>query len=38
VIRELVDLAVTALDRAHIDDDAREVLHGLAAAATDRVV
>ncbi len=38
VIRELVDLAVGALDRARIDDDAREVLRGLAAAATDRVV
>jgi len=38
VIRELVDLAGAALDRARIDDDAREVLHGLAAAATDRVV
>jgi len=38
VIGELVHLAVAALDRARIDDDAREVLRGLAAAATDRVV
>jgi geranylgeranyl diphosphate synthase type I len=38
VIGELVELAVAALDRARIDDAAREVLRGLAAAATDRVV
>ena len=38
VIGELVSLAVAALGRARIDDGAREVLRGLAAAATDRVV
>jgi geranylgeranyl diphosphate synthase type I len=38
VITELVSLAVAALDRARIDDRAREVLRGLAAAATQRVV
>jgi geranylgeranyl diphosphate synthase type I len=38
VIRELVDLALTALDKADLDEDARGVLRGLASAATDRVV
>jgi geranylgeranyl diphosphate synthase type I len=38
VIGDLVTLAVAALDKADIDDDAREVLRDLAAAATDRVV
>ena len=38
VIGELVALAVAALGRARVDDGAREVLRGLAAAATDRVV
>jgi geranylgeranyl diphosphate synthase type I len=38
VITELVSLAVAALDRARIDDRAREVLRELASAATQRVV
>jgi geranylgeranyl diphosphate synthase type I len=38
VIDDLVALAVTALDKAQIDDNAREVLRALASAATDRVV
>jgi geranylgeranyl diphosphate synthase type I len=38
VIDHLTETAVTALDRATIDDDAREVLRGLAAAVTHRVV
>ncbi|HET7432362.1 MAG TPA: polyprenyl synthetase family protein [Nocardioides sp.] len=38
VIGELVAHALTALDRADLDDDAREVLRGLASAATDRLV
>ncbi|MDF1603051.1 polyprenyl synthetase family protein [Nocardioides sp. YIM 152315] len=38
VIAELGDRAVRALDRADIDDHAREVLRGLADAATRRVV
>jgi geranylgeranyl diphosphate synthase type I len=38
VIDELVALALAALDRAPVDDGARAVLRGLAAAATDRVV
>ena len=38
VIDQLTATALAALDRASIDDDAREVLRGLAAAVTDRVV
>ncbi|WP_395658884.1 polyprenyl synthetase family protein [Nocardioides sp.] len=38
VIEELATHAVTALDRAQVDDHAREVLRGLAAAATQRAV
>ena len=38
VITELVSLALGALDRAEVHDDARVVLRQLAAAATDRVV
>jgi geranylgeranyl diphosphate synthase, type I len=38
VIEELAALAVAALDQAPIDDHARAVLGGLAAAATQRVV
>jgi geranylgeranyl diphosphate synthase, type I len=38
VIAELARLAVAALDVAEIDDGAREVLRGLASAATQRVV
>ncbi|MCW2767157.1 MAG: Polyprenyl synthetase [Nocardioides sp.] len=38
VIGELAGLAVAALDRAEIDADAREVLRGLASAATHRVL
>ena len=38
VIEELADHAVDALDRATLDDHAREVLRGLAAATTQRSV
>ncbi|MCW2795796.1 polyprenyl synthetase family protein [Nocardioides sp.] len=38
VIGELVSLAVAALDRAELDAAAREVLRGLASAATQRVL
>jgi geranylgeranyl diphosphate synthase type I len=38
VIRELVDLALAALDKAAVDEGARAVLRDLASAATDRVV
>ena len=38
VIEQLGDHAVAALDRAGIDDRAREVLRGLADAVTHRVV
>ena len=38
VIGELVTLALAALDKAQVDDAAREVLRELASAATDRVV
>jgi len=38
VIDQLTARAVAALDRARIDEGAREVLHGLAAAVTQRVV
>jgi geranylgeranyl diphosphate synthase type I len=38
VIDRLTDVALTALDRAAIDDGAREVLRGLASAVTQRVV
>jgi geranylgeranyl diphosphate synthase type I len=38
VIDQLTEKAVTALDRASIDDGAREVLRGLASAVTHRVV
>ncbi len=38
VISDLVELSLAALDRARVDEGAREVLRGLAAAATDRVV
>ena len=38
VIRELVDLALAALDKADVDEGARGVLRDLASAATDRVV
>lgn len=38
VIEQLVGLALAALDRADIDDAAREVLRGLARAVTDRSV
>jgi geranylgeranyl diphosphate synthase type I len=38
VIDQLTGVALAALDRAGIDDDAREVLRGLALAVTQRVV
>ncbi len=38
VIDELAQIAVAALDRADVDDHAREVLRGLAAAVTQRVL
>jgi len=38
VIEQLSDLALAALDKADIDDAAREVLRGLASAVTHRVV
>jgi geranylgeranyl diphosphate synthase type I len=38
VIDQLTDVALAALDRAEIEDGAREVLRGLAAAVTHRVV
>jgi geranylgeranyl diphosphate synthase type I len=38
VIDQLTDVALAALDRASIDDDAREVLRGLASAVTHRSV
>ena len=38
VIEQLGDLALAALDKADIDDGAREVLRGLATAVTHRVV
>ena len=38
VIGDLVSHALAALDRAEIDEPARQVLRGLASAATDRVV
>jgi geranylgeranyl diphosphate synthase type I len=38
VIGQLGDLALAALDKADIDDDARQVLRGLAGAVTHRVV
>jgi geranylgeranyl diphosphate synthase type I len=38
VIGELAELALAALDRAHIDDRARRVLRELASAVTDRAV
>jgi geranylgeranyl diphosphate synthase, type I len=38
VIERLTDVALAALDRAAIDDGAREVLRGLAEAVTHRVV
>jgi len=38
VIDQLTDVALAALDRARIDDGAREVLRGLASAVTHRVV
>jgi geranylgeranyl diphosphate synthase type I len=38
VIDQLTGVALAALDRASIDDDAREVLRGLASAVTHRVV
>jgi geranylgeranyl diphosphate synthase type I len=38
VIDQLSDVALAALDRARIDDGAREVLRSLAAAVTHRVV
>ena len=38
VIGELAGHAVTALDKADVDDDARAVLRQLASAATQRVV
>ena len=38
VIDQLSGVALAALDRAAIDDDAREVLRGLATAVTQRVV
>ncbi len=38
VIDQLSGVALAALDRASIDDDAREVLRGLATAVTQRVV
>lgn len=38
VIGDLVTLALAALDKAQVDDDARTVLRELASAATDRVV
>ena len=38
MITELAGRAVTALERAEVDDRARGVLRQLAAAATDRAV
>ena len=38
VIDQLTDVALTALERASIDDSARDVLRGLASAVTQRVV
>ena len=38
VIDQLTDVALAALDRASIDETAREVLRGLASAVTQRVV
>jgi geranylgeranyl diphosphate synthase type I len=38
VIDQLTDVALTALERAPIDDGARDVLRGLASAVTQRVV
>jgi len=38
VIEHLADLALTGLDKADIDDGAREALRGLAGAVTQRVV
>nr|WP_272917710.1 polyprenyl synthetase family protein [Nocardioides flavescens] len=38
VIAQLSDVALAALDRARIDDTAREVLRGLAVAVTQRTV
>ena len=38
MIGELVTLALAALDKAQVDEAAREVLRELASAATDRVV
>ena len=38
VITELVEHALVALDKAEVDDHARQVLRSLASAATDRVV
>ena len=38
VIDQLSDVALAALDRAAIDDEAREVLRSLAEAVTHRVV
>ena len=38
VIGELAAIAVAALDDADVDPEAREVLRGLAAAVTQRVV
>ncbi|CAN5536488.1 polyprenyl synthetase family protein [soil metagenome] len=38
VIGELAGIAVAALDRADVDEHAREVLRGLAAAVTQRVL
>ncbi|HEX5088748.1 MAG TPA: polyprenyl synthetase family protein [Nocardioides sp.] len=38
VIERLTDVALAALDRASIDEGAREVLRGLASAVTQRVV
>jgi len=38
VIDQLTDVALTALERASIDEDARAVLRGLASAVAQRVV
>ena len=38
MIDQLADVALAALDRAAIDDAAREVLRGLASAVTHRAV
>ena len=38
MIDQLSEVALAALDRAAIDDGAREVLRGLASAVTHRVV